>query len=152
MKSLEEMLGLDPQSPDMVRAEHLAANDRALLRELVAIRKERRLTQQQVGEVMGISQPSVAAFEAYNSNPTLAQIRRYAQAVRALIVHRVSPDEGQLMDDRRDGWVATSIRNHRLESVAEVAHSGASVAFSLSGVARFRRAADGVPHALALAA
>lgn len=115
MTTLEELLGIDPSSPDVVRAEQLAMNDRALLRELVAIRKERQLSQARVGEIMGISQPSVAAFEAHDSNPRLSTIRRYAHAVEALIVHRVEKDEGQLLDSTRRGeWVATSIRKTRV--------------------------------------
>lgn len=98
MASLEEMLGLDPQSPEMLRAEFLVENDRALLRRLIEVRKSRGLTQEQVGELMGVSQPTVAKFEAYDSNPRLSTVRRYAHAVRALVDHIVEPDSGQLLD------------------------------------------------------
>lgn len=97
--ALEELLGLDPASPALLRAQLLADNDRALLSALVAIRKERGLAQAQVGELMGVSQPSVADFEAHDANPTLSRIRRYAHAVRAHVVHKVEADEGQLLDD-----------------------------------------------------
>lgn len=138
MNTLDELLGLDPASPDVLRAERLAENDRALLRELVRIRKARKLSQADVGAIMGISQPSVADFEAHDSNPTLAKIRRYAHAVRALIVHRVEPDEGQLLDARRGEWVSTSIRNTPVQLVAEVAPQvDAEFRPSVSGAAGF---------------
>lgn len=105
MFSLAEVLGFDPSGPEARRAQLLASNDRALLRELIAIRKERGVSQREVGEMMGISQPSVAAFEAHDSNPKLSTIRRYAHAVGALIRHTVASDDGQLGDpDRAAGW------------------------------------------------
>lgn len=91
-----EVLGFDPNSSEARRAQLLARNDRALLRELIAIRKERRISQEAVGRAMGITQPSVAAFESHDANPTLATIRRYAHAVGALVQHNVALDRGQL--------------------------------------------------------
>lgn len=110
MSTLDELLGLDPESGDVLRAELLATGDRALLRDLVQIRRERGLTQADVAKLLGIRQPSVAEFEAHDSNPTLATIRRYAHAVRALIKHKVEADEGQLLDERREEWESTSIQ------------------------------------------
>lgn len=110
MNTLEELLEVDPRSPDMMRAEQLAANDRALLRNLVQVRKDRGLTQQQVADILGVTQASISRFEAYDSNPTLASIRRYAHAVEALVNHDVEPDRGQLLDpDTRSRWVETSV-------------------------------------------
>lgn len=140
MTTLEELLGLDPSSPAIQRAELLADNDRALLRGLVQIRKERGLSQAQVGALMGITQPSVADFEAHDSNPTLAKIRRYAHAVQALIVHRVEVDEGQLLDEaKRDAWVATSIKHVPLSDMAEMGpRSEPVIHVPAPGAARFR--------------
>ena len=73
------------------------------------VRRERGFTQAQVAESMGVKQPTVADFEAHDSNPTLSRIRRYAHAVGALISHRVELDSGQLLDHRRDEWVPASI-------------------------------------------
>lgn len=106
--TLDEMLGLDAQSPSMLRAEALVENDRAFLDALVAARIARGLSQQQVAKLMGVSQPTVADFERHDSNPTLARIRRYAHAIEALIAHRVELDEGQLLDARRSEWVPAS--------------------------------------------
>ena len=105
MDTLAELLGVDLDSPEMRRAELLAANDRRLLDELVRIRQARGLSQAAVGEIMGVTQPTVAAFEAYDSNPRLSSIRRYAHAVGALVRHQVEADTGQLADPaRRAEW------------------------------------------------
>lgn len=105
MDSVEEILGFDPDSGDARRAQLLAANDRALLRELVKIRKERGISQGTVGKMLGISQPSVAAFESHDANPKLSTVRRYAHAVGALVSHAVGRDEGQLSSpSAAHGW------------------------------------------------
>lgn len=138
--TLEELLGLEATSPALLRAERLADNDRALLDALVAIRRERGLTQAQVGEIMGVSQPSVADFEAYDANPTLARIRRYAHAVEALIVHKVEADEGQLLDDvRRTDWMHTTLRD------VSVAHSRPAPRPSMFQLERTGALGAGVP-------
>ncbi|TFC87453.1 helix-turn-helix domain-containing protein [Cryobacterium sp. TMT4-31] len=79
---------------DIARLELLAGDlidehDR-LLTELKAQRRKHNLTQNDVAERMGVSQPTVAAFEHYDSNPTLASVRRYALAVGANIEHTVT--------------------------------------------------------------
>ena len=100
MSTLDELLGLDPMSPEVLRADLLAENDRQLLDSLVQVRRARGFTQALVAESMGVKQPTVADFEAHDSNPTLSQIRRYAHAVGVLIYHRVEVDSGQLLDNR----------------------------------------------------
>ena len=74
------------------QADALVQNHRRLLRRLVAMRKHHHLTQADVAERMGVSQPAVAAFERYDANPTLSTIRRYALAVDARIEERVIDD------------------------------------------------------------
>lgn len=96
MKDVNETLGFDPSSRAARRAQLLASNDRDLLRELIAMRKEQGISQEAVGQAMGITQPSVAAFESHDANPTLATIRRYAHAIGALVQHTVGRDRGQL--------------------------------------------------------
>lgn len=109
MSTLEELLGIDPESDTMLRAEQLVRNDRALLRQLVEVREEQGLTQEDVAARMGVTQATVSRFESYDSNPTLGSIRRYAHAVEALIRHEVEPDRGQLRDPQeRDRWIQTS--------------------------------------------
>lgn len=110
MTTLEEMLGIDPDSPAALRAAALVEADGYYLRNLVAIRKMRNLTQADVARILGISQPTVASFEAYDSNPTLSSIRRYAHAVEALVAHHVEADQGQLLDPQlRSAWVPARV-------------------------------------------
>lgn len=70
------------------------ARDR-LLEDLVGLRKEHKLSQQTVAERMGVSQPTVAAFERYDANPTVSSIIRYAMAVDALLDIKVVDDCGE---------------------------------------------------------
>jgi len=137
MEQLAEMLGIDLSSPEMVRADFLAHGDMNLLTELVKVRKERDLRQKDVAQLMGVSQPSVAQFEASGSNPRLSTIRRYAMAVGALIRHQVEADNGQLMDGR---W-------QRLSVAGEPAVASSSAAYTVlisadtihnTGAARFQ--------------
>lgn len=109
MSTLDELLGMNPTSPGVLRADLLAENDQRLLDALVRVRKERGLSQAAVASAMGVKQPTVADFEAHDSNPTLSRIRRYAHAVGALISHRVELDSGQLLDHRLDEWVPASL-------------------------------------------
>lgn len=74
------------------RADDLISNHENLLKGLVRMRVEHHLTQAQVAERMGVSQPTVAAFERYDANPTLSTIRRYAHAVGARIRDEVIDD------------------------------------------------------------
>ncbi|MEZ5087427.1 MAG: helix-turn-helix transcriptional regulator [Tessaracoccus sp.] len=115
MNTLAELLGIDADSPDVLRAESLAEQDRALLDALVQVRITRGLTQTQVADALGVKQPSIAHFETHDSNPTLSRIRRYAHAVGALISHRVELDSGQLLDHRREEWLPAAI-NVRVET------------------------------------
>lgn len=72
MSTLDELLGLDPTSPEVLRADLLTENNRRLLDDLVRVRKERGLSQSDVAAQLGVKQPTVADFEAYDSNPTLS--------------------------------------------------------------------------------
>lgn len=78
------------------RAESLVDVHTEMLSGLINLRKEHKLSQASVAERMGVSQPTVAAFEHYDSNPTLATIRRYALAVGARL-------EISVVDDCVDG-------------------------------------------------
>jgi transcriptional regulator with XRE-family HTH domain len=74
------------------RADSLVDAHEELMRSLVAMRKKHNLSQETVAERMSVSQPTVAAFERYDSNPTLSTIRRYALAVGARIQNIVLDD------------------------------------------------------------
>lgn len=75
--------------PEVALAEALAEADHRMLRELIALRKRRGLTQQELADHFGISQATVAAFERYDNDPKLSTVRRYAQGVGARIEHGV---------------------------------------------------------------
>ena len=78
------------------RRADLLVDARDRLREgLVRLRKEHKLSQQTVAERMGVSQPTVAAFERYDANPTVSSIIRYAMAVNALLDIKVVDDCGE---------------------------------------------------------
>lgn len=66
-----------------MRSAKLSRTQRQLIRDLVAMRKKHKLSQDEVAARMGISQPAVSTFERFDSNPTFATIRRYAFAVEA---------------------------------------------------------------------
>lgn len=74
------------------RADSLIDAHDHLLEALRKLRAKHHLSQAQVAERMGVSQPTVAAFERYDANPTLSTIRRYALAVGARIEEIVSDD------------------------------------------------------------
>jgi DNA-binding XRE family transcriptional regulator len=110
MDALAKLLDLDPNDPEIQRAQFLAEQDFQLLRKLVELRKRLGLTQTMVAERLGISQPTVAAFERYDSDPKLSTIRRYAQVVGLLVGHKVEVDLGQCAADDGSwagGWVPT---------------------------------------------
>ena len=121
MNTLEELLGIDPDSPSMRRATQLVENDRALLRRLTQLRGDQGLTQQDVADRMGVTQPTVARFEAYDSNPTLASIRRYAHAVGALVTHVVETDSEQ----RQDGgsWIPVRMSTKLVSTPSQNNHT-----------------------------
>lgn len=57
----------------------------SLAREVLKLRKAKHLTQQQLAEQMGTSQPAIARIESGNyRNPSLAFIRRLADALDAI--------------------------------------------------------------------
>lgn len=74
------------------RADGLIEAHEVLMLDLIRMRKKHHLTQAEVAERMGVSQPTVAAFERYDSNPTLSTIRRYALAVEARLIESVIDD------------------------------------------------------------
>ena len=121
MNTLEELLGIDPDSPSMQRATQLVENDRALLRRLIQLRGDQGLTQQDVADRMGVTQPTVARFEAYDSNPTLASIRRYAHAIGALIKHVVETASEQ----RQDGgsWIPVRMSTKLVSTPSQNNHT-----------------------------
>lgn len=95
------------------RADQLIESHYRLMQDLIELRKKNRLSQEEVGTRMGTSQPAVASFESYDSNPTLSSIRRYALAVGARIEYKVVDDlvvgmAATAMIKDIQNWTATS--------------------------------------------
>jgi transcriptional regulator with XRE-family HTH domain len=132
MAALEELLRRARGTVQHARTKMLAKNDYKLMADLVQIRISRGLTQPQVAERLGISQQAVSKLESYSSDPRLSTIRRYANAVEALIAHVVEADEGQLANGR--AWIATTYttttvtpnRTYPAEAVRRVDYSVAA--------------------------
>ncbi|WP_315584117.1 helix-turn-helix transcriptional regulator [Actinomyces viscosus] len=89
-----ELLGEDPDVPGHRHARSLVSADRALIRELVAVRERSGMTQADVARAMGTSQASVSRFESGHADAHLSTVRRYAKAVGAVIRHEVVPVDG----------------------------------------------------------
>ena len=58
----------------------LAQADDEMRWALIQARKEAGLSQRDVAEMMGVKQPTVAAFESQDNDPRLSTLRRYALA------------------------------------------------------------------------
>lgn len=58
-------------------AKELAGNDREHKSQLVARRRRVGLTQAAIDEAYGLPEGSTKALEAYDSDPTLSELRRY---------------------------------------------------------------------------
>ncbi|MFV2195157.1 helix-turn-helix domain-containing protein [Nocardiopsis sp. LOL_012] len=89
-QNIADLLGIDPADPEVQREQAAVARDMDLIKALVEIRRKRGLTQQQVAERMGCSQPGVSDFERLGGDPHLSTIRRYALAVGVRVEHTVS--------------------------------------------------------------
>jgi transcriptional regulator with XRE-family HTH domain len=86
---LATMLGIDTADPLQERAAAQVAEDQAMIDALVAHRRQ-TATQQQIADLMGISQAAVARIEAGNRDPRLSTLRRYAVAVGQVVRHMVT--------------------------------------------------------------
>jgi len=75
------------------RAKSLSQSHRQMISDLVDIRVERGMTQDEVAIILGVTRQRVSRMEQYDSNPRLETIRRYANAVGARIESRVTIDE-----------------------------------------------------------
>lgn len=100
------------------RAKVLASNDRTMKRELVQLRREAGLTQQNVADLMGCTQQAVQKLERHDADPKLSTLRRYVNAVGALVSHEVRRDDGVSLwlayGDRSQQGSATTSRTFAL--------------------------------------
>ncbi|MCD4549710.1 helix-turn-helix domain-containing protein [Schaalia sp. lx-260] len=84
-----ELLGETPNSAENHFARTLVAADEKLIQDLVAMRTALGYTQQEVAKIMGTTQASISRFESGQSDIHLSTIRRYAQAIGAIVHHNV---------------------------------------------------------------
>lgn len=89
-----ELLGLDAAEPETAALDEATARDMDLVERLVQVRRDQGLTQRDVAERMGRSQPNVSAFERIGGDPHLSTVRRYATAVGARVRWQVVVDGG----------------------------------------------------------
>lgn len=80
-------------------AAKLVDQDERLRRSLIQLRKARGISQTEVAEALGVTQPTVAAFERIDADPKLSTLRRYALAVGASIEHSVSVEPSWITMD-----------------------------------------------------
>lgn len=95
----------DPNTPSRRLAASLAEADEMLHAALVQARLDAGLTQQQVADRMGVSQPTIAGFERYDNDPKLSTVRRYAHAVGVAVEHRVTSDGSPV----NCGWESATV-------------------------------------------
>ncbi|GIH68978.1 helix-turn-helix domain-containing protein [Sphaerimonospora thailandensis] len=88
-RHLADLLGIDPDDPEVQREDAAIERDMRLIEELVQIRRAKGITQAQVAERIGRSQPAVSEFERVGGDPHLSSIRRYALAIGAEVRHVV---------------------------------------------------------------
>ncbi|MET8007965.1 helix-turn-helix domain-containing protein [Nonomuraea glycinis] len=92
-RDIAALLGIDPDDPEVQRQSAAVERDMRLIEALVGVRKQLGLTQADVAEKMGRSQPAVSDFERVGGDPRLSTIRRYAFAIGAEVCHVVkTPD------------------------------------------------------------
>jgi len=80
---------MDELSPEDKLGVELARSENHLIRELIAARHRRGLTVADVADAMGVDRGAVTRFESGGTNPTMAIINRYAEAVGVLIRYNV---------------------------------------------------------------
>ncbi|MEV5412809.1 helix-turn-helix transcriptional regulator [Thermopolyspora sp. NPDC052614] len=84
-----ELLGIDLDDPEVQRENAAIERDMRLIETLVGIRRQRGMTQAEVAERMGHSEPAVSGFERLGGDPHLSTIRRYALAIGVDVLHTV---------------------------------------------------------------
>ncbi len=92
MRELEEAGALDAVHAADKLAAHLADEDLAFLRDLVALRHQAGLRQEDVALAWGRHKTAVSQFEKLGHDPRLSTIRRYAAAIGIRYHHHAELD------------------------------------------------------------
>lgn len=92
MGKLSDILNSVRAEPDFDRARQLASNDYQLIADLVRTRKDSGMSQVEVAELLGVTQQAVSKIESYDGDPQLSTLRKYANAIGAIVRHEVRRD------------------------------------------------------------
>ena len=78
-----------PKRPGVAKAYEALRPEYELARSLIALRIERGLTQQEVALKMNTTQSVISRLESGSANPSLATLKRLADALDARVVARL---------------------------------------------------------------
>ncbi len=93
MSDLQELTRELMQDPEFCREYEKYAPERSLTEELVRIRKNAGLTQQELSERTGISQADISRLENGTRNPSVELLDRIAKAVGATLKIEFVPNK-----------------------------------------------------------
>jgi DNA-binding Xre family transcriptional regulator len=89
----EDLLAQEIKDPEFKREYEALEDEFTLAREIVALRKDRHLTQKELAERIGTSQPAIARLESGNyKNLSLSFLRRVAKALNAVPEVHLRPE------------------------------------------------------------
>jgi DNA-binding Xre family transcriptional regulator len=89
----EDLLAQELKDPEFKREYEALEDEFTLAREIVALRKDRHLTQKELAERIGTSQPAIARLESGNyKNLSLSFLRRVAKALNAVPEVHLRPE------------------------------------------------------------
>lgn len=88
---------MDGLSADDRLSIDLARSENHLIRELIVVRRKRGLKPAEVARKMGVDRSVVTRFESGGTNPTMATVNRYAEAVGAMIRYSVDLEPSELL-------------------------------------------------------
>lgn len=86
---LDAILGIDQDDSRDRLADYIVSHDEKLIEDLVARRRELRMSQEAVAERMGINKSNVCRIERGDRDLMQSTLRRYAMAIDAVVVHEV---------------------------------------------------------------
>jgi transcriptional regulator with XRE-family HTH domain len=111
----------EAMNPVRARAKVLARENRQMRSALIRVRREAGLSQQDVADRLGITQQAVQKMERYDADLKLSTLERYANAVGALVMHRVVVDRGQSVRlAYQSPWLSQQVvSGHHIVSIRE---------------------------------
>lgn len=114
MSELSALLGFNTSTRTSRLAREMVKSDRRLIGKLVQLRRQQRLTQEDLAGRMGVSQSAIAKFENGPGDPRLSTLRRYALALGVEVTHQVGGHDCSAVDDmiRRGDHVIREIESY----------------------------------------